>query len=313
MKNKKESLVIDRFQFEKAINEHMASIRKNFSPVPVEKDITPQEFQKKYVKKNKPVILKGLVDKWPALQKWDFDFFANQHGDVAINANLYDAKNIKKTNIKTLIHEIKQATSGHPVYLQEWWFQNVCHDLLSDIIVPKNFKNDQNLKLLGFYNSTLWIGAKGAYTPVHQDTVFANIWTTQIRGKKEWFLFDKNATLKSGADGNPDYEEFLFNPKNHGMKCYLEQGDVLYVPHKWWHRAETLENAISLNTFYITDEIVKKYIADVMSIPMAISLNRELIQQNDPMRYNICMNRINILSELLGYNKENILKIKTAS
>ena len=305
------NLISDRIQLEKDIVGFFgAELLKKAPHVPIEKNISAQDFEKKYVKTNKPVILRGLVDQWPALKKWDFDYFAKQHGDVAVNTNLYDAKKIKASNLAALIKEIKEPTLDYAVYLQEWWFQNSCPDLLSDIVIPEHFSQDQNIKLLGFYNSTLWVGAKGAFTPVHQDTVYANIWTVQIRGKKEWMLFDKNAVLKSDKNGNRDFDEFLANPDNHVTYCYLEQGDVLYVPHKWWHRARTLENAISLNTFFITEEIVKRYIADMFSIPMAVAMNKDLLQKHDPMRYNICMGRLNILSELLGYNKENILNVK---
>lgn len=312
MKNT-QNLISDRFLLEKDMEAFLEErILKTAPHVPVEENISPEEFEEKYVKANKPVILRGLVDKWPALEKWDFDFFAREHGEVAVNTNLYDAKHIKASNLNDLVKEIKNPTLDYAVYLQEWWFQNSCPDLLKDIIVPKNFAKDQNLKLLGFYNSTLWIGAKGAFTPVHQDTVYANIWTVQIKGKKEWILFDKNAVLKSDKNGNRDFDEFLANKDNHVMYCYLQKGDVLYVPYKWWHRARTLENAISLNTFFITDEIVQRYIRDVFSIPMAVALNKELLQKHDPMRYNICMGRINILSELLGYNKENVLNVKVS-
>lgn len=285
-------------------------IRHNSPRISIEKNISPEEFKDKYVLQNKPVILRGVLDKWPAMSKWDFDYFANLCGDAEVNVNLYDVKNTKRSNIKTLVKEMKKATIDAPVYLQEWWFQNICPDLLNDIVVPNYFTDDQNMKLLGFYNSTLWIGTKGAFTPLHQDSVFANIWTTQIRGKKEWILFNKNAVLNALKDGKADYEEFLANPENGVTYCLIEKGDVMYVPHKWWHRARTLEDSVSLNTFYITDEIVKRYLANIFAIPMAVALNKELLQNNDPMRYNICMARLDILSELLGYDKNNILKIR---
>ncbi len=286
-------------------------IREESSHVPIETDLDPKDFQTKYVLRNRPVILRGVVDKWSASSKWDFNYFANEYGEIEVNVNLYDLKNTKQSNLKSLVKDIKNSDSNNPVYLQEWWFQTVCPNLLNDIKVPEYFVNDQNLKLFGFYNSTLWIGAKGAFTPIHQDSVFSNVWTAQIRGKKEWILFDKNAVLKSDGNGGGDYDDFLSNQNNGVIHCTLEAGDILYVPYKWWHRAQTLEDAISLNTFYITDEIVKRYISNVFSIPMAVALNRDLLQQHDMMRYNICMTRINILSELLGYDKENILKIKS--
>lgn len=308
----KQNLVIDRVSLEGDLQKFLAAeILKKSPHIPVEKNISVDEFKEKYVAKNKPVILRGIIDQWPAIEKWDFDYFANQHGNVEIDVNLYNPANTKKSNIKSLVNDIKTKAHELPIYLQEWWFQTVCPDLVNDVSIPNHFAEDQNFKIFGYHNFTLWIGAKGASTPVHQDMPYVNIWTSQIRGKKEWILFDKNATLLAGDDGKPDYQEFLSNPNNHVSYCILEKGDVLYVPYKWWHRAVTLEDAISLNTFYINDEIVRRYVTNVLSIPLAVALNKDLLQEHDMRRYNICMTRINMLSNLLGLNKDDILNVKS--
>ena len=36
--------------------------------------LTPLEFYRSYVTPNKPVVINGVIDKWPALTKW-----TNQH------------------------------------------------------------------------------------------------------------------------------------------------------------------------------------------------------------------------------------------
>jgi hypothetical protein len=35
-------------------------------------------------------------------------------------------------------------------------------------------------------------------------------------------------------------------------KIILEPGDVLFVPHKWWHYVENLDTAVSINTWLPT-------------------------------------------------------------
>ena len=107
-------------------------IRKKAAKIPSEKNLTKQEFQNKYVKNNRPVVLKSLMCENAVFKKWDFDFFANNYPKVKINVNLYDAKNTKSSNIKSLIDSIKSSNELEPTYLQEWWFQNDC---------PENFMN----------------------------------------------------------------------------------------------------------------------------------------------------------------------------
>jgi hypothetical protein len=284
--------------------------KKKIPTIPVETNLSAKDFQKNYIEKNMPVILRGMIEKWPARKKWDFDYFAKTYSNLHVNINLYDKSRVKDSTMKGLVEQIKIGDPKDPAYLQEWWFQHECPELLKDMIVPPHFAHDQNLKLLGYRNSTLWIGQKGAFTPVHQDTVFANIWTAQIRGRKEWFIFDKDAVIHPNKSGKPDFDKFLKEKKNHAMIGVLEAGDILYVPFKWWHRANTLENAISVNTFHISDEIAQRYIKDVMAIPIAMCLNRDILIKHDPMRYNITISRIKILAKLMGMNAENILGIE---
>lgn len=309
---KRQEIKMDRVAIEADLQQFLLpEIQKKCPHIPIEKNLSAADFKENYVKKNRPVILRGLLDKQQALKKWDFDFFAEQHGHLEIEANLYDPQNTKKTDLKSLIQEIKTMNSSKfPVYLQEWWFQTVCPELPSDVVIPEHFADDFNHRLMGFHNFTLWIGSKGSSTPLHQDLPFVNIWTSQIRGKKEWVIFDKNAKLFANENGQADYAEFLENSNNGVMHCLLEQGDVLYVPFKWWHRVRTIEDAISLNTFYVTEEILQRYVSNILAIPIAVALNKDLLLEHDLRRYNICMTRINMMSDLLGFDKSDVLRVK---
>ncbi|MDA0781110.1 MAG: cupin-like domain-containing protein [Rickettsiales bacterium] len=307
-------ILLERVRLESDIRKFLGEkILNNCPQVAVETNISPELFYEKYVLQNKPVVIKGLLDGWSAYSKWDFDYFANNFADANVVMDLYDIKKTEKSSLKEGIRQIKSASTDKPVYLQEWWFQYDCPAILEDFTIPPHFENDENLRLFGYVNSTLWLGSKGACTPIHDDSVYSNIWVSQIKGCKEWMLFDKNACLFAKDDGEPDYEEFLRNPDNNVMHYRVQKGDTLYVPHKWWHRAYTLEDAISLNSFYISDEIVRRYIKDVLSIPMAVSLNSELLQEHDLRRYNICMTRIKMLCRFMKMDEENILGINTSS
>ena len=273
-----------------------------------EVDISPEDFIEGYVKNNRPVIIRKAIKKWPATRKWSFEYFGKHHGETEVTANLYNVREIKKTTLEQLAKILAQENDS-PTYLQEWWFQHDCPELMNDIKIPPHFSNDENLRILGFHNNTLWAGQEGAFTPIHQDTVHANVWTAQIMGKKEWVLIDPSATLFADESGKPDYSTFFKENTQCIMKGVLAAGDLLYVPYKWWHRANTIEDAISLNTFFITPSIVKAYIRDVMSIPLAASLNAANLQELDPMRYNICIERSKMLANLMGLDAGNILSL----
>lgn len=277
-----------------------------------ESSIEPGDFFQCYAKLSRPVILRDAIKNWPAIEKWSFEYFGKTYGDTPVVANLYNVNNKNKTTLHEFADIVQNSESENPVYLQEWWFQKTCPQLIDDIVIPPYFSDDENRRLLGFHNTTLWMGQRGAFTPIHQDTVHANVWTAQIRGSKEWTLIDPYCFIYPDENGNADYREFFSINRNCIMRGVLNEGDILYMPYKWWHRATTCTDAISLNTFYITPDIVQAYLKDVLTIPLAVSLNGDLIKEHDPMRYNICIERTKILTQLLGLNTDNIMRIDTS-
>lgn len=48
----------------------------------------PEEFTREYVRKRRPAIITGLMDGWPAMERWDFDYFRKFFGDLDIHANI---------------------------------------------------------------------------------------------------------------------------------------------------------------------------------------------------------------------------------
>ena len=47
--------------------------------------ISPREFQREYVSKNRPAILTDVISEWPALRKWTPRFFAEMCGERTID------------------------------------------------------------------------------------------------------------------------------------------------------------------------------------------------------------------------------------
>ena len=46
------------------------------------------EFLERYYCANRPVIITGLMDDWPALGKWNLDYFAAKFGDREVDVQL---------------------------------------------------------------------------------------------------------------------------------------------------------------------------------------------------------------------------------
>jgi hypothetical protein len=54
------------------------------SPIEKRSGLTREEFIEDYLKPRKPVVFKDLIQDWPATQKWTFDWFRQNHGDLEV-------------------------------------------------------------------------------------------------------------------------------------------------------------------------------------------------------------------------------------
>ena len=68
-----------------------------------------ETFIKEYVQKGIPVVVKGAIADWPAMQKWDCQFFAKHFGDCPIRIQDNYFRTIKNATIADFIAEVEQC------------------------------------------------------------------------------------------------------------------------------------------------------------------------------------------------------------
>ncbi|XP_065306764.1 HSPB1-associated protein 1 isoform X3 [Dermacentor albipictus] len=116
-------------------------------------------------------------------------------------------------------------------------------------------------------DSTLWLGSEGSDTPCHQDTYGYNL-VAQLIGKKSWTMFppkdgsclyptripfEESSIFSMVNFGEVDFMTFPELQSTRPYHVVLEPGDVLLVPHHWWHYVSCLTNALSINTWIPMD------------------------------------------------------------
>lgn len=113
-------------------------------------------------------------------------------------------------------------------------------------------------------DSTMWVGTKGAHTLCHYDTYGYNI-VVQISGRKRWVLFppvdsdclyptripyEESSVFSEVNVKNPDLKKHPKFSSANACVVILNPGEMLYVPHHWWHYVENLELSVSINLWY---------------------------------------------------------------
>lgn len=226
-------------------------------------------FTRGYEDKRKPVIIEGMLTKWPAITQWNTNYFREQIGNVIVPLRVkpqsappgyFAGKPDEKLPLKQMqlakYLDLIETGRSTDVYL-------------SGVSIPDFFPSLENdIPNLPYINTTgkikkqLWLGIKGTVAPLHCD-----IWDNflcQVSGTKRLVLFDSRDTSclypyssfskaphisKMNID-SVDTNEFPRFKEVVGYEGIIEPGDVLFMPAGWWHQVWTLDESISVNFWW---------------------------------------------------------------
>eukprot|EP00043_Microstomoeca_roanoka_P014264 m.141082 g.141082 ORF g.141082 m.141082 type:complete len:406 (-) comp15971_c0_seq24:2000-3217(-) len=128
-------------------------------------------------------------------------------------------------------------------------------------------------------NSAFWFGTAKATTSCHYDTYGINL-AVQVYGVKRWTLFSpadtsnlypsrlpfEESTVRSQV--NIDEPNFLDHPAFADARPYvveLQPGDVLFIPHHWWHHVECLSTCISTNMWLPSSQDTQQLVNEALT------------------------------------------------
>ena len=183
---------------------------------------SPAEFRTKFAEPERPLLIKGLASGWPARGKWTRDWLR-----PALRGN----PDVKDRGVFFLSRKpVLEDDIEMPAFLEE--------TLNSDRVMPDSVA------------WRFWINNRNNKTEFHYDTNAENVVTVQVRGRKEWVLVSPDTPLPCYPFTNfavlKDEERLLAGKVAH--KFVLEEGDLLYVPPQWYHRAIGMdEENININ------------------------------------------------------------------
>ena len=228
-------------------------------------DLSPEDFKNNYYNKMKPVIITGLAKKWPAYNKWTWDYFKEVVGDEKVG--IYN--NIKSdayTPINTAddyktfgeyVDMIKEGPAGWRIFLFNI-FQHA-PQLTKDFLWPEHL-------MKGFVKRypMLFVGGKTSITHMHFDIDMSHILHTQFIGRKRVLLFPHEEQHKlyrkpfevlsladfsnfNNEEGKPDYKSFPALQYAKGYEVILEHGDTLFMPAGFWHHMEYLDSGFAMS------------------------------------------------------------------
>jgi hypothetical protein len=220
--------------------------------------IDAKKFKSRYFYLQKPVVIKGLANNYPAGKKWTMDYIKKVCGDVPVD--IYDnSKNNKASAYtqpdgKMLFSDYADTIIKNGLTTLRMFLFNMfkCRpELRKDFPCPELFRGV--LGRIGF----MFFGSKGIKVRIHQDMDMSNVLLTQFYGRKKVvlippaysdLLYRLPFNTHSLVDlDRPDLEKYpgLFYLEKY--ECILEPGDALFMPSGYWHFITYLDSGFSVS------------------------------------------------------------------
>lgn len=240
------------------------------TPIPIVDGttITRSEFEKNYMKPQKPVILRGLWKQFPAYQKWNYNFFKETMGSIEVG--LYSSSQAdpsqtlsiptKKMRFDEYLHLIETEPTDLRLFLFPVF--KLKPELTKDFEYPEITTGYIKLPFMFF-------GPKNSITRMHQDIDMSNVFLTQFEGLKRVVLFPPDQSdllyrlpfnVHTTVDiDHPDFEMYPGLKYAKGMTGVLEYGDTLFMPSGYWHHIEYLEGGYGLSVRTIAPTLRLKW------------------------------------------------------
>lgn len=217
------------------------------------------DFNKEYLQKQKPVVIKGLTDNTPAGQKWSIDYFKRTMGDILLDiydngnknaaASAYTSGDLKMKFRDYLEIIEKDEHTDLRIFLCDLFKYNP--ELKKDYPCPEIFKG------LLDYKGFMFFGGKDTTVRIHYDIDMSNVLHTHFGGRKRVLLFAPEYskllyrlpfnTYSLANFDNPDYKKYPALKYVKGYKFTLEPGDTLFMPSGYWHYMTYLEGSFSVS------------------------------------------------------------------
>lgn len=225
--------------------------------------IATSEFLNDYYARNRPVVIEGLLEAWPARRLWTPAYLAARCGDCVVEVmdgreegshhEHYVKGRPRAMPLGEFVEMVQSASATNRFYLvgtNDLLQRQGAAPLWEDIGPLPDFL-DARQRLKG---SSLWFGPAGTITPLHHDTM--NILFTQVVGRKQLVLIPPTQThlvynelnVFSEVDvERPDLERFPRFARATPLTVVVEPGEALFIPVGWWHHVRALDVSISVS------------------------------------------------------------------
>ncbi|CDG84084.1 transcription factor jumonji jmjC domain protein [Janthinobacterium agaricidamnosum NBRC 102515 = DSM 9628] len=223
--------------------------------------LTAQEFLDEYYSINQPVIITGMMEDWPARQKWSADYFRGKFSEREVEVQ-FGRNADDNYELNSIAHKRKMAFGDYVELVQNSgktndFYMTANNDSLNRRALTELWDDigqlPEYLKPDGQARGFLWYGPAGTVTPFHHD--LTNNFMAQVSGRKRLRIIPACETANvanhrhcfTQVDGrNIDLQRFPQMANVQVLECVLEPGEILFLPVGCWHFVEGLDISVTV-------------------------------------------------------------------
>lgn len=224
--------------------------------------LPPEEFFASYYFEHRPVVLQGLTEGWPAMERWRPELLAERFGEVEVEVmaaregnphhDVHPDRHRRRMRLGDYIRQLLRDSPTNDWYLtarNEALKRSALHALLDDVRAPEGYilpwEDPGHLRF--------WLGPAGTRTALHHD--LSSLLLVQIYGRKHFWLvpsYEMHRVSNSRGvwcdvdPAHPDLDRFPAYREANALEVVLEAGEALFLPLGWWHQVLALEVSVML-------------------------------------------------------------------
>jgi Cupin-like domain len=226
-----------------------------------------EEFTERYVRCERPVVVRDGVRDWPPSYKWTPEYLKAIYGTRRLKIGV-------PTNGEYVLYAERLNLGVEP----EVPFAEAIDRIFAPANAQQRCRIDQQpLDKWGVLHAespapryiprkiiakNMWMGSTGNVTKAHYD--MEDNLNVQLRGRKEIILFpstqfdelyprsawDYMSNFSRVEIETPDLSRYPRFSRATAFRAILEPGDFIYIPIYWWHQFRTLEASFNVNFWW---------------------------------------------------------------
>lgn len=224
--------------------------------IPRRHRLSRADFLHDHYTTSRPVIITGMMEDWPAVSKWNLDYFEQRLGEREVQVQQqrnsdarYEINKVAHQKLMPFgefVRKVRKAGRDNDFYMtayNEGPNRKALAELWDDIVQVPEFLTSE-----GSSQGFLWLGPAGTLTPFHHD--LTNNFMAQAMGRKRVLVIPAcevahvyNDEHCFSALGGPaiNLERYPLMRDVRVQECTLNPGELLFLPVGCWHCVEALD------------------------------------------------------------------------